>query len=170
MSIGFFLVMADLAAHTALEAKYIGTTHRGGLAGAVATLYLFIVFYSIFLDGPCYFYIGEIWPTHLRAKGYSLGIGALALANIIWLQASPTAFATIGWKYFIIFACFAALGGVVSLFFFPDTLHKPLEEVAALFGDDDLVEVYRQDISEEVAIVAVKDIGVEKKEHATSAV
>jgi hypothetical protein len=31
-------------------------------------------------------------------------------------------------------------------FTFPDTLNKPLEEVAAMFGDDYLVAVYQRDL------------------------
>ena len=31
-------------------------------------------------------------------------------------------------------------------FTFPDTLNKPLEEIAALFGDDDLVAIYQRDV------------------------
>ena len=34
----------------------------------------------------------------------------------------------------------------MAFFVFPDTLHKPLEEVAALFGDQELVVVYQQEL------------------------
>ena len=34
----------------------------------------------------------------------------------------------------------------MAFFVFPDTLHKPLEEVAALFGDRELVVVYQQEL------------------------
>lgn len=47
-----------------------------------------------------YFYLGEIFPNYLRARGMALGMASLCLANIIWLQAAPTAFANIGWKYY----------------------------------------------------------------------
>lgn len=43
--------------------------------------------------GPEWAYLGELWPTHLRAKGYCLSIAMLALANIVFTQAAPTAFA-----------------------------------------------------------------------------
>ena len=33
------------------------------------------------------------------------------------------------------------------LIFYPDTLNKPLEEVAALFGDHDLVALYSNNIT-----------------------
>lgn len=43
-------------------------------------------------SGTQFAYIGEIFPTHLRAKGICLGVAMISLANIIWLQAAPTAF------------------------------------------------------------------------------
>lgn len=36
--------------------------------------------------------------------------------------------------------------GAIMLFTFPDTVGKPLEEVARLFGDDDLVALYSEDV------------------------
>jgi MFS family permease len=111
--------------------------------------YLYVVSYSLFLDGPTYFYIGEIWPTHLRAQGYSLGLGMLCLAQIIWGQAAPTAFAKIGWKFYLFFIIFAAIGCIVALLFFPDTLHKPLEETAAMFGDDEEVIIFQRCIEKD---------------------
>ena len=46
----------------------------------------------------------------------------------------------------IIFIVFAAVAAVV-LWFFPDTRGKPLEEIAALFGDQDQVAVYQSELS-----------------------
>jgi hypothetical protein len=147
ISFGFFCSMSCLIAETALQKNFIGTTDKSGLAGAVAVIYLFAISFSLFLDGPCYFYIAEIWPTHLRAQGYTLGIGSLAVTNILWLEAAPTAFDTIGWRYYLLFVCFCAVGSVVSFFWFPNTMHKPLEEIAAMFGDDDLVMLYQRDLA-----------------------
>lgn len=50
-------------------------------------------FAQLFLDGTQYVYYAEIFPNHLRSKGMSIGIGAISLMNIMWLQAAPTAFA-----------------------------------------------------------------------------
>ena len=48
-------------------------------------------------------------------------------------------------------------------FFFPDTLGKPLEETAALFGDQDEVAGYMKDIEvTEDELDAVGGFGVEK--------
>jgi hypothetical protein len=38
------------------------------------------------------------------------------------------------------------VGAAIAWFTFPDTTHCSLEEVARLFGDDDLVAIYREDI------------------------
>jgi hypothetical protein len=35
----------------------------------------------------------------------------------------------------------------IMYFTFPDTLNKPLEKVAAMFWDDDLVAVYQRDLA-----------------------
>lgn len=59
---------------------------------------------------------------------------------------APVAFASIGWKYYLVFVCCCVVGGPVMYFTYPDTLNKPLEEVAALFGDDDLVAIYQQEM------------------------
>jgi hypothetical protein len=43
----------------------------------------------------------------------------------------------------------AALGGTAALLFFPDTARKPLEEIAAMFGDRDDVVVFQRDLETE---------------------
>lgn len=130
-----------------LDAKFLGTDNKSGLAAAVSAFYLYIFCYNSCLDGPGFFYHAEIWPSHLRAKGLTIAMAFYTGGNIIWLQAAPTAFQNIGWKYYIVFAAFAALGAFLSFFVFPDTLYKPLEEVAAIFNDYDLVQVYQTDLA-----------------------
>lgn len=70
----------------------------------------------------------------------------ISLMNIIWLQSAPTAFETIGWKFYLCFIIPGSLGALVMWLFFPDTKGLPLEEVAAIFGDEDEVAVYQRDI------------------------
>ena len=67
ISFGFFTCMLCMIAETALQKNFIGTTDKGGLAAAVAMLYLFVTCYSLFVDGPCYFYIaGELFDCYDR--------------------------------------------------------------------------------------------------------
>lgn len=146
MGIGFLGCGITMAIQTALTAKFIGSTNRPALAGTVAMLFIWVACYSIFLEGPSFFYSGELYPTHLRAKGMTLGMVSLCISSIIWLQSAPTAFKTIGWKFYLFFIIITFLAAGMILWKFPDTRNKPLEEIAKLFGDDDLVMIYQNDI------------------------
>ncbi len=143
---GFFCVLCILMIEAALQKTYLGTDHKAGLAAAVAMLFIYNAFFCGFLEAGNFYFIGEIWPTHLRAQGYALGIGALCATILLWTQVAPVAFATIGWKYYIVFMVFAVIACVVSALWFPNTLHKPLEEIAVMFGDADEVAVYQKDL------------------------
>jgi hypothetical protein len=57
-------------------------------------------------------YLSEIFPTHFRAKGISLGIAALCSINIVWLHVAPLAFESIGWKFYL---CFIVLGTLMAI-------------------------------------------------------
>lgn len=138
-----------MATLTALQAKYVGTEHRAGLIGCALMIFMFQAVYSVLLDGSTFFYIAEIWPSHVRASGFAIAMGTLSFTNIIWLQAAPDAFVAIGWRFYLFFIIIPFIAGVTAYFFFPDTLHKPLEEIAALFGDDEMVAVYQQQLQRE---------------------
>lgn len=50
---------------------------------------------------------------------------------------TPIAFERIGWKFYLCFIIPGILSGIAIWIFFPDTKGLALEEVAALFGDQD---------------------------------
>lgn len=101
--IGLSGCVISLAIESAIVALYTGTSNKAGLAVGVAALYIFEAFYCISVD-ICYFVISvELFPTHLRAKGTTLAFSSTVLTNLAFLQAAPTAFANIGWKYFLVY-------------------------------------------------------------------
>lgn len=73
----------------------------------------------------------------------TIGMGAIALINIIWLQSAPTAFKNISWRFYLVFIIPAYLFAIVCLFFYPNTKGLALEEIAAIFGDEVQAEVYQ---------------------------
>lgn len=146
MSVGVLAVTVILSIETALTSRFLGTDNKSGLAAAGAFLFLFLCTFNLSLEAISWYYASEIFPTHLRAKGMTIGVVGFCLVDILWLELAPTAFARIGWKYYLVFICLSVLGAAVIYFTFPDTLRKPLEEIAQLFGDDDLVAVYQKDI------------------------
>jgi hypothetical protein len=124
----------------------------------VAFIFLFGCSFELCLDGPEFFYIQEIWPSHLRAKGGAIAFMVYNAINICWLQAAPDAFETISWKFFLVFIIFAALGSITVFLFFPDTSHKPMEEVADMFGDRDLVIVHQNTITSEMIDARFREV------------
>jgi hypothetical protein len=54
------------------------------------------------------------------------------------------AFASIGWKYYLIFIILSVISVVWVYFYLPETKGIPLEEMGRLFGDE--VAVYQADI------------------------
>jgi hypothetical protein len=73
-------------------------------------------------------------------------LASYCLVKILWLQISPTAFANIGWKFYMVFIYMSLMGPAIMYFIFSFMLNKPLGEIARLFGDDDLVAIYQEDI------------------------
>jgi len=60
------------------------------------------------------------------------------------LQSAPTAFANIGYKFYLVFIfCTVALFICVYLFF-PETQNLSLEEMAKMFGDDVIVSFEKE--------------------------
>lgn len=146
LSIGVIGVTVVLSIETALLANFLGTTNTNGLGAAAGFIFLFLFTFNLFLEGPSWYYASEIFPTHLRAKGMTLATLGFCVINILWLEIAPTAATTIGWKYYLVFICLSIFGAATIYFTFPNTLGKPLEEIARVFGDEDLVAVYQQDI------------------------
>lgn len=57
----------------------------------------------------------------------------------VYLEVTATAFASIGWKYYLVFIVISFLGTIWVFFFIPEMKKIPLEEIAKLFGDTDEV-------------------------------
>ena len=127
----------------------VASSHDSGLAACVAMLFINTAFYCLFLEGPGYSYIAEIWPNHFRGQGFSLSMAMFNISCIIWLQSAPTAFTNIGWNFYLLFIITGSFSTVVVLLFYPDTLHKPLEEIAAIFGDSGQVAILQKDLDNE---------------------
>lgn len=147
IAFGVFGCMASLIIEAALVANFVPSDNKTALQAAVGMLFVFVVFYSVFLDGTQFSYLGEIYPTHLRAKGVCLSVSTIAFMNLIWLQSAPTAFKTIGWKFYLCFIIPGTLGGILIWLYFPNTNGLPLEEIAAIFGDSDEVAIYQRDLT-----------------------
>ena len=101
MAFGVLGCMATLIVEAALVATYVGGNNTSALLACVAMFFVFQVFYALCLDGTQFSYLGEIFPTHIRAKGICLGVAMISFMNIVWLQSAPIAFIRVGWKFYL---------------------------------------------------------------------
>lgn len=120
--------------------------NTAALKAGVAAFYVFLLFYGCGIDVAGVVFYSEIFPNHLRAKGVAMSIAVIALTDLVYLQVTATAFAHIGWKFFLVFIIISGLGGVLAFIYLPETKGVPLEEIAAIFGDADEVMVFSEDI------------------------
>jgi hypothetical protein len=108
--------------------------------------YLFLAVYSVGVDVAGVVFYSELFPNHIRAKGVCLSIATIALTDLVYLQATTTAFANIKWRFYLVFIVITGLGSVLMYFVLPETKGIPLEEMARIFGDTDDVVVFSENV------------------------
>ncbi|KAK4569540.1 hypothetical protein LTR86_003303 [Recurvomyces mirabilis] len=72
LAFGVLGCMATLIVEAALVATFVEnatSTNTSALLACVAMFFVFQVFYGLCIDGTQFSYLGEIFPTHIRAKG-----------------------------------------------------------------------------------------------------
>lgn len=140
-----------LTACFAIAAGLLSTGTTSAAYGATAMVFLFQIFLGIgFLPIP-WFYPAEVTTTRIRSKGQSLASfisrpplfsqsrKVLTRNSTDWMcvftvvQITPIAIGNIGWRTFIIFACFNALWVPIVYAFFPETNQLELEDIDHLF-------------------------------------
>ncbi|EXJ75024.1 uncharacterized protein A1O5_01720 [Cladophialophora psammophila CBS 110553] len=163
IAFGMFGCMASLIVETALIANFVPSNNGAALQAAVAMFFIFSAFFNLCIDGTQFSYLGEVFPTHLRAKGVCLGIAHISFQNILWLQVAPVALRNIGWRFFLCFIIPGTIACIVMWIWFPDTKGRPLEEIAALFGDVDEVAIYQHEIEIDAATHTIRDLHQETK-------
>jgi hypothetical protein len=82
-----------LSVLAALVANFGTSDNFPALKSSVAMIFIYAFFWSGVLSGTQFVYCGELFPSHLRAKGISLGVAGIYLANVLFLTLAPTAFA-----------------------------------------------------------------------------
>lgn len=120
--------------------------NRVGLAFGVVAFYAFLAVYGIGIDVCGVVWYSEVFPNHIRAKGICLSIATIALTDLVYLQATATAFANIGWHFYLLFICITFVGSIVFYFILPETRGIPLEEIAKIFGETDDIMVFSEDL------------------------
>lgn len=77
-------------------------------------LFIYYAFYDIGYTPLVISYPAEIWPYHLRSRGFAIATTSTFLALFFSLLVNPIALKTLAWKYYIVYI--VILVGFVSLF------------------------------------------------------
>ncbi|KAJ5405016.1 hypothetical protein N7465_006300 [Penicillium sp. CMV-2018d] len=111
--------------------------------------YAFVMLYNIlygFTWGPMPWLLpAEIFPLRGRSKGMALATTSNWVFNFIIGMVSPDAFSGIHGYFYLVIAGFCLSSAVLVHFYYVETAHHSLEEIAVAFGDkafaDDDAEV-----------------------------
>ncbi|KAJ5537817.1 General substrate transporter [Penicillium frequentans] len=105
-----------------------------GAAGASIAFYFVALFcFPIGLFLVPFMYAAEIAPLRTRAKVTAMSAASNWIFSFVLAEVSPTGFANIGYKYYIVYACISAFGLAFFYFFCPETKGRTLEEIDEIF-------------------------------------
>ncbi len=100
MLFGVFGCCVCLVIEAAMVATFATGPNAGhnkvGLAFGVVAFYAFLAVYGLGIDVCGVVWYSEVFPNHIRAKGICLSIATIALTDLVYLQATATAFQNIG--------------------------------------------------------------------------
>lgn len=88
----------------AAAVRYFETnlTRKDFGALGVTALFCFNAVYQLGVDVGGNVFYSKVFPIHIRSKGVALAKLVLALADLVYLQVTPYAFANIGWRFFLV--------------------------------------------------------------------
>lgn len=109
--------------------------HPGAGVGATFFLFMFMFFFPLGFLGSNFLYGTEIAPQDLRTHLSAVGTAAHWLFNFVIAEVTPVAFASIGWRYYIVYACTGFSVPVMVYFLFPETNGRSLEEMDRIFSE-----------------------------------
>jgi sugar porter (SP) family MFS transporter len=104
-------------------------------AASASLLFYFIALFCfpIGLFLVPFMYAAEIAPLRTRAKVTAMSAAANWLFNFVLAEVSPVGFATIHWRYYIVYACISAFACTSFYLFCPETKGRTLEEIDDIF-------------------------------------
>ncbi|CAK7224527.1 hypothetical protein SCUCBS95973_005547 [Sporothrix curviconia] len=105
---------------------------------SVGSASVFFFFFALFFFPIGYFmvpfmYAAEIAPLSTRAAVAGLATATNWLFSFAVAEITPVAFASIGWKYYLVYGCIDAVAIVAIFFLYPETKGRTLEDLDEIF-------------------------------------
>ncbi|KAF7346170.1 putative MFS monosaccharide transporter [Mycena sanguinolenta] len=134
-----------------MQLEFADSSNNVGKGFAILGIYLFVVAYYGMLNSTTWLYGAEILPMPLRSKVMGLAAASHFIVNVAITEAGPSAFANIQQNYYYVFVGCTLFFLVIAYFYFPETRHKTLEEIAASFGDK-VVTITEKEVNAEQSV------------------
>ncbi|KAK4956668.1 hypothetical protein LTR10_006195 [Elasticomyces elasticus] len=128
------LVNSVLSQYYVAGNKETMNPNGNALRAMVAMNFVFSFFFTM-IGIITWVYPAEIFSTEIRARGNSLSTMSNWILNLIFAQFSPTALASVGFRYFYAFFVFNLCAVICYIFLYPETAGRTLEQMDELFGD-----------------------------------
>jgi len=119
----------------------------------VVCVILFNAFFGYSWGPVPWLYPPEIMPLSVRAKGVSLSTATNWFFNFIVGELTPYLQEVMKWRLYPMHGFFCACSFVVVYFLYPETMGVPLEEMDAVFGEDEQEERFDNE-SERTSLVS----------------
>ncbi|MGH9403869.1 MAG: sugar porter family MFS transporter [Terriglobia bacterium] len=116
-----------------ISALFLTRTHLHWL---VWLLMAYIACFAISQGAVIWVYVSEVFPTHVRSKGQSLGSSSHWVTNTIISAVFPLVATSSGAYPFIFFAAMMAIDFFVVFFYYPETSGISLEQMQHRLGID----------------------------------
>jgi len=129
---------------TVCSARFAINADPSAAHAVIAFIFLFYAAYDLAFTPLIVSYTIEILPYPLRAKGFNVFNFTISVAIIFNQYVNPIALDAIAWKYYIVYCCWLAFELVFVFFFIVETKNRSLEETAALFDGDEILEQITQ--------------------------
>ncbi|KAK4623728.1 Major facilitator-type transporter ecdD [Fulvia fulva] len=111
------------------------TTNQVGKGFAVGGIYLLTAVHYAAFGSTAGIYQAEVLPVAIRSKMMGLtGFASFCIMTGL-SEAAPVAFVTIRQNFYSVFVGATTVCLVIAALWFPETKHKRLEEIAAVFDD-----------------------------------
>jgi sugar porter (SP) family MFS transporter len=106
---------------------------HSALVATVFSLFWYQMSYPFGFLGLTFLYSTEVAPPHLRAKISGISNCWTWLFNFVVVEVTPTGFATITYRYYIVYAAINFAIVLSVYFLFPETNGRSLEEMDEIF-------------------------------------